>query len=220
MIKGILFDLDGTLLDRDQSLVAFLHHQYDRISALHRVEKRVFIDRFIALDQKGYVWKDTVYQKLIEEMNLNLRWQDLLDDYVESFQHHCIGFPGLIEMLDYLKGMELKIGMISNGYGRFQMNNIMGLRIEHYFDEILISEIEGLRKPDIAIFQMALARLGLEPHESIFVGDHPRNDVEASVKAGMIGIWKEDHFYERPASAYQTINQLIEIKEVISELNN
>jgi putative hydrolase of the HAD superfamily len=220
MIKGILFDLDGTLLDRDQSLVAFLHHQYDRISELHHVEKQVFVQRFIALDHKGYVWKDVVYQKLIEEMNVDLRWQDMLDDYVESFQHHCVGFPGLIEMLEFLKEMNLKIGIISNGYGRFQMNNIIGLKIKHYFDEILISEFEGLRKPDIAIFERALSRLGLEPNESIFVGDHPQNDVEASIKAGMTAIWKEDHFYERPASAYKSINELIEIKKVITEMIN
>lgn len=220
MIKGILFDLDGTLLNRDQSLVAFLHQQYDRISELHHVEKQVFVQRFIALDQKGYVWKDVVYQKLIEEMNVDLHWQDMLDDYVESFQYHCVGFPGLIEMLDYLKEMNLKIGLISNGYGRFQMNNIIGLKITQYFDEILISEYEGLRKPDIAIFQRALTRLGLEPNESIFVGDHPQNDVEASIKAGMTALWKEDHFYERPVSAYKTISQLIEIKGIITDMIN
>lgn len=33
MIKGVLFDLDGTLLDRDRSLIAFLEHQYHRIHA-------------------------------------------------------------------------------------------------------------------------------------------------------------------------------------------
>ncbi len=94
MIRAVLFDLDGTLLDRDQSLVAFLHHQYERISALQIVEKQTFIDRFIELDQKGYVWKDVVYQKLIDELALDLRWQDLLEDYVEAFQHHCrISWP-------------------------------------------------------------------------------------------------------------------------------
>jgi putative hydrolase of the HAD superfamily len=119
-------------------------------------------------------------------------------------------------MLEYLKEMNLKIGMISNGYGRFQMNNVIGLQIEHYFDEILISEIEGIRKPDITIFQRALSRLGIEPHESVFVGDHPRNDVEASINAGMTALWKEDHFYERPTCANKSISQLIEIKDIIA----
>lgn len=219
MIKGIIFDLDGTLLDRAQSLIAFLENQYNRIHAFHKVEKHVFIQRFIELDQKGYVWKDKVYQSLIEEMNLELTMEELLEDYVESFQNHCIGFPGLIELLDYIKGMNIKLGIITNGFGRFQMNNIKGLNIDHYFDEILISEIEGVRKPNIEIFMRALKRLGIEPHEAIIIGDHTVNDVEASIKAGMIGIWKEDDFFERPSNEYRSIKNLIEIKDILASIS-
>ena len=219
MIKGILFDLDGTLLDRDQSLIAFLEYQYNHIHAFHVVEKHVFIKRFIQLDQKGYVWKDKVYQSLIEELNLNLAWEELLEDYVESFQSHCMGFTGLIETLDYIKRMNLKLGIITNGFGRFQMNNIKGLMIDRYFDEILISEIEGVRKPNIEIFARALNRLGLEAHEAVFVGDHPVNDVEASIKAGMIGIWKEDEFFEKPSNVNGSIKNLIEIKDILESIS-
>lgn len=218
MIKGVLFDLDGTLLDRDRSLIAFLEHQYHRIHALHDVDKDIFIQRFIELDQKGYVWKDKIYQSLIEEMNLDFTWEKLLEDYIESFQNHCIGFPGLIELLDYLKEKNIKLAIITNGFGRFQMNNIMGLRIHDYFDEILISEIEGVRKPDVEIFTRALTRLGIEPFEAIFVGDHSVNDIEASIKSGMIGIWKEDVFFERPSCEYRSIKKLIEIKDILASL--
>lgn len=38
MIKGIIFDLDGTLLDRDRSLKDFVGNQYDRITGLTRHE--------------------------------------------------------------------------------------------------------------------------------------------------------------------------------------
>ena len=106
------FDLDGTLLDRDKSLVAFLEAQYIRIPALQAVNKQHFLHRFIELDQKGYVWKDKVYQQLCEEFALDISWEYLLDDYMESFQ----------------------------------------------------------------------------PNETIYVGDHPTNDVDASINAGMIGV--------------------------------
>ncbi|WP_339293220.1 HAD-IA family hydrolase [Paenibacillus sp. FSL W8-0187] len=125
----------------------------------------------------------------------------------------------MIELLDYIKGMNIKLGIITNGFGRFQMNNIKGLKIDHYFDEILISEIEGVRKPNIEIFMRALKRLGIEPHEAIFIGDHPVNDVEASIKAGMIGIWKEDDFFERPSNEYRSIKNLIEIKDILASIS-
>ncbi|MBM7565554.1 HAD family hydrolase [Paenibacillus sacheonensis] len=215
-LKAVLFDLDGTLLNRDQSLASFLEHQYQRIPAFHAMGKQAFIRRFVELDQKGYVWKDRVYQSLVEEGQLELDWQELLADYVLSFRHHCIGFPGLIEMLEALKLRNYKLGIITNGFGDFQMNTIRGLGIEGYFDEILVSEIEGLRKPDIRIFQLALQRLGVRPEEAIFVGDHPVNDVEAGMHAGMLGIWKEEDGLGRPACAALTIRELPELLDMIS----
>lgn len=41
-----------------------------------------------------------------------------------------------------------------------------------------LSKFEGLRKPDPAIFLRALNRLGLEPAEAVFVGDHPLKAME------------------------------------------
>lgn len=214
MIKAVLFDLDGTLLDRDQSLAAFLEHQYYRIEAFQCVDKFEFMQRFIDLDQKGYVWKDQVYQRLIEDLKLDLSWKDLLSDYIESFQSHCIGFPGVDEVLGYLKSKGVKLGVITNGYSEFQMNNIKGLRITHYFDEILISEREGIKKPEVEIFQRALKRLGVEPSEALFVGDHPINDVEASINAGMQGIWKRCDYFERPTKEHILIDELRELKGI------
>lgn len=72
------------------------------------------------------------------------------------------------------------------------MDNINALGIENYFDIILISEWEGIKKPNPQIFHRALKQLNVSANESIFIGDHPVNDVEAAKNAGMIGVWKKD----------------------------
>lgn len=220
MIKAVIFDLDGTLLDRDRSLIDYAEKQYDRTPAFHHATKDEFVRRFIALDQKGYVWKDKVYQALIEEFGASASCEQLLDEYLEQFQHHCVGFANLFEMLDDLKGRGLKLGMITNGRDPFQANNMRALGIEHYFDSILISEREGMRKPEPDIFHRALLQLNVQPHESIYVGDHPDNDVRASQRVGLRAIWKEDAYYDAPAEADWVITDLIEITGIVDELSS
>ncbi|MNH84987.1 Phosphoglycolate phosphatase [compost metagenome] len=173
-IKAVLFDLDGTLLDRDTSLVLFVRDQYDRYPHFQTVEKDVFVQLFLELDNHGYVWKDKVYQQLIAEFSIQgIEWTDLLNDYLSSFQRHCVGFPNLLNMLTQLKNNGIKLALVSNGSGQFQYDNFKALGIAHLFNETLISEWEGLRKPNPAIFKRALSKLGVEPEEALFVGDQP-----------------------------------------------
>lgn len=216
MITTIVFDLDGTLLDRDASLLCFVRDQFDRLLfQASAVDKDLYVSRFVELDRRGYVWKDQVYQQLVEEFGLPLPWEELLADYISGFHRHCVGFPNLHEALGGLKSRGLKLGLISNGYGEFQYNNIRGLGIEHYFDIIVISEWEGLRKPDPRIFNNTLHRLESKAEESIYVGDHPVNDVTASRDVGMKGIWKRDLYYDWNFAMDGEIGDLLEIMDFL-----
>ncbi|WP_368505015.1 HAD family hydrolase [Alkalihalophilus sp. As8PL] len=219
MIKGVLFDLDGTLLDRDSSVKKFIHDQYDRLDRhVGHIPKAEYVARFIELDQRGYVWKDKVYQQLIKEYGITgMKWEELLEDYLNDFKFHCVPFPNLTEMLEQLKNHNLTIGMITNGKGQFQFDNIRALGIESYFDRIFISEWEGMKKPDPALFRHALDTLNVQANESVFVGDHPGNDVRAARDVGMRVIWKEDRFWSH-ADADATVKDLSEIPLLIEEL--
>ncbi|SES34377.1 HAD family hydrolase [Psychrobacillus sp. OK032] len=219
MIQAVLFDLDGTLLDRDESVKKFIDSQYDRLSNyLGHIPREKYMTRFIELDSRGYVWKDKVYQQLVEEYNIvNIDWEYLLQDYISEFKHHCVPFPNLHSMLEELRSNNLVLGMITNGFGQFQMDNIVALGIEKYFDAILVSETEGIKKPDPAIFERALERLNITPGEAVFVGDHPENDVMASQYVGMKGIWKKDFQWD----AFDTdfvVDDLEELPKLIQQL--
>jgi putative hydrolase of the HAD superfamily len=212
MIKAVLFDLDGTLLDRDETVKRFIHSQYDRINrVVGHIPRETYINRFIELDQRGYVWKDKVYQKLVDEYNITeMTWEELLQDYTSEFKHHCVPFPNLITTLEKLKNCNIRLGMITNGRGQFQLDNIKALGIEKYFDTILISEWEGIKKPDPEIFNKALKQLEVSAHMSIFVGDHPENDVKAAQNVGMKGTWKRDPQWEQVIADY-IIDDLAEL---------
>lgn len=215
-IQAVLFDLDGTLLDRDTSLLQFVRDQYGRYPELQTVEQDLFVQRFVELDNHGYLWKDKVYQQLIQELSIpKLDWSLLLDDYLSNFQQHCTGYPNLLTMLTELKSHGLKIALISNGYGQFQYDNFKALNIGHLFDEVLISEWEGLRKPDPAIFHRALTRLNVAAENAVFVGDHPDNDIRASREAGMKTVWKRNDPFVTVAEADAVIEDLGELVDLL-----
>lgn len=216
MIKAVIFDLDGTLLDRGSSIHKFILEQHERLkNILGHIDRAEYASRFIELEKNGYVWKDKVYLQLVEEFDIQgMSWQQLLDDYLAQFPKHCISFPNLIPMLEELKSSSIRLGMITNGFTDFQTANIRALGIASYFDEILISEKENLRKPDKRIFERALSRLGVTAKEAVFVGDHPLNDVAAASLAGLISVWKRNSQWER-AEADFVIDDLNEILGVI-----
>ncbi|SCB01789.1 HAD-superfamily hydrolase, subfamily IA, variant 1 [Bacillus mycoides] len=197
MIRAILFDLDGTLLDRRQSLEQFIRDQYNRFAFhLINIEKFEYCSRFLELDNNGYTWKDKVYSTLLCEYNITtLTQEQLLHDYITNFQHHCIPFQNMHELLQQLTQQNIKIGIITNGFTKFQISTLRALNIHTYTNTIFISEAEGIKKPHPEIFERALQKLNVKAEECLYVGDHPENDVIGAEQIGILGVWKRDSFW-------------------------
>lgn len=219
-IKAVLFDLDGTLLDRDRSLLSFVDAQYERlVSSLSHISKADYISSFIELDCQGLVWKDKVYQTLVNEFAITgLSWEFLLEDYVTQFQKHCTPFDGMEPLLRELQQRYL-LDLVTNGRGQFQRCSIDGLGINHFFDVVIISEEVQLRKPQPEIFWKATDALNVQACESIFVGDSPKADVIGAKNAGMKAVWKRSSYHEKPEEADAIINELEEISSILKSLN-
>jgi putative hydrolase of the HAD superfamily len=91
-------------------------------------------------------------------------------------------------VLGALQAAGLRLAVISNTEdGRLdELLELVGLK--QHFDLSIDSHVVGLRKPDPGIFQLTLARLGLEPHEAAFIGDSYAHDALAARAVGMRGI--------------------------------
>ena len=191
MIKAALFDLDGTLLDRAASLADFLADQHERFALrLGSAGLQDWRGRFLALDRNGHMHKSVVYPALLAEFGGDAAAAaELLEDYRQRSCDHARGFPGMAQTLEALRGKGLKLGIVSNGEADFQMRNIKALALEGMVDTILISEAEGLRKPEAAIFFRAAERVGVRPGECLFVGDNPEADILGAHGAGMKTAW-------------------------------
>jgi putative hydrolase of the HAD superfamily len=182
--RAVIFDLDCTLHDRETSLFLFLKSQYHRL-----LEEKVsftfneFYKEFIGLEEYGRKWKDVVYKELLLKYPISgLTSEELLNDYINNFRNHCVSFKGTIEML-------------TNGKTDFQKATIHSLHIEPYFQDIIISDEIGLKKPDGRIFEASLRNLSVSAGDAIYIGDHPLDDMEAARRTGLETIWKRNDYW-------------------------
>lgn len=216
-MRSVLFDLDGTLLNRDATLRAFCKAQCQKFQLPMTIDQ--YVERMVILDDNGYVRKEIVYAQMAAESDFSKELEQLLfEDYMNHFQDFSVPFEGLHETLGALKQQKFRLGLITNGRHAGQQASIKALDIESYFDVVLISESEGMAKPDAAIFERALNLLNVMAHESCYVGDHPTNDIEAARNVGLMTIWKKNQQYIG-VSADEVIDTLPELITLMGDIN-
>ncbi len=133
---------------------------------------------------------------------------------------HCVPFPDLTETLSLLKQQGYTLGIITNGLGTFQTRVLQGMGVQSFFDTILISEVEQVRKPQPEIFHWAVRRLDTIVEQVVFVGDHPESDIGGAKGAGLKAIWKRNPFWPEPYTLDAIIDELNELPAVLAALSD
>ena len=194
--KAVIFDLDQTLLDRTTSLIKFLTWQVNFFQLVPADDREKFIQRFLELDDNGKVWKDRVYENLIQEFSIHGHSKEiLLASYINDFNKFSCCFEHVENIIIQLKQQGYLIGLISNGRTPFQEHNFYALGLTEYFSSMIVSEAVGLRKPDPAIFLLSCQQLGIHPKDCTFVGDNELADIQGAKAIGMKTIF----FHPNPA---------------------
>jgi HAD superfamily hydrolase (TIGR01509 family) len=88
-----------------------------------------------------------------------------------------------------------KVGLVSNfTYAPAIYASLRKLRINNYFNAIVVSDAVGWRKPHKTIFEHALRVLRVEPEDAVFVGDSPLEDVDGAKAAGLRSVFVASRF--------------------------
>jgi putative hydrolase of the HAD superfamily len=216
-VQAVVFDLDGTLLDRRRSFECFVRDQWKRHSdVLQAVDHDRYVQTMIALDRDGYAPRRDVFTGVVAEFGLPLPLAGLLlDDYRAGFPRACVLFPDAAPTLATLRASGRKLGLITNGSVSMQSRKLECLALSPVFDVTLISDAEGVTKPDSRIFHRALERLNASPANAVFVGDHPDIDVAGARAAGMRAIWRRDPAVSRVVEADAIIDDVSGLLELL-----
>lgn len=220
MLRAVLFDLDNTILDRRSSLQFHLRQQAGRLpDTFANISFDEYVDTFMAFDDNGYAERAAVFREVARRLHLPAGTGDaLLRDLQAHFPDECVPFPKARDVLGSLRDSSFSLGLITNGAAVWQRRKVESLKIASYFGVILISEAEGVRKPDPEIFRRAVNTLGVSAGEAVMVGDNPKADIQGAKSFGMKAVWKRDDYWDPPGVVDAVIDNLEELPQVLADL--
>src|SRR5438093_10712230 len=100
-VRAVVFDLDGTLLDRRQSFERFIREQWERFgSFLKAVDREQYVQTLIERDRDGYAPRNELFTGVIAQFELpSALAETLLKDYRAGFPSSCLLFPDAAQTL-------------------------------------------------------------------------------------------------------------------------
>ena len=124
------------------------------------------------------------------ETNQNNLIENLTEAHMEALSS-VMSFPKKNKkILEQLKSKKYKLYILSNFDHAIKAHSLVKhYKIEHYFDDVFISEEIGWRKPSKNIFNFALNKINVIRSKIIFVGDNYHADVCGAKKSDIDVIW-------------------------------
>jgi putative hydrolase of the HAD superfamily len=227
--RHIFFDLDHTIWDFDKNAEETLYELYDiyRLNEIGLPSAAVFIETYTRNNHQlwaeyhtGKITKtelrETRFKRTFIELGVH---PDVLpiafeDDYVKLCPTKTNLFPHAHETLQYLQS-KYTLHLISNGFKEASELKIGNTNIGAYFENVIISEIVGINKPDPAIFQHALDLAGAQKHESIMIGDSLEADVYGALNFGMDAIYFNPFNTPKPDDVTLQVTHLKELTSLL-----
>lgn len=188
MIKALIFDMDGTIVDN----IPYHFDAWLKFLANHNIHMNP--DDFHAQNH-GKI-KEMIVRllgvHLSEEETISLGKEKELT-YRNLYKNHIKEVKGLTPLLENAKKQNLKIALATMGDAENINFIVDGLNIRHYFDVIVGGNDVEKGKPDPEIFNLALQKLDVLPHEALVFEDSHGGVIAAqAAKTAVIGVSTTD----------------------------
>ena len=180
MIRGIIFDFDGLIIDTE----SVVHQSWQELFQSQGVDlplstwadfigtAEISFDLFDHLEEQlGYPVDRKQLSRQRYQRGLTLIAQQPL-------------LPGVEEYLDQAKALNLKIGLASSSPCAWVTGHLERFGLTGYFDCIMAADDVTITKPDPGLYHLTLGSLGLSADQAIALEDSP-NGIQAAKQAGL-----------------------------------
>ena len=222
MIKGILIDFGGTI---DSDGIHWFDRFRDAYALVTSVPDTLLWDAYVhtecTLGHNPIIGPDYTFCKTLQTKialqteylqlhGITVTAQDTILDtcYNKVVRHISNVSKPILERLSAQYPMVL----VTNFYGNMH-TVLQEFSLSHLFKDVVESSVVGVRKPDPEIFRLGVASLGLEPQQTVMIGDSHEKDILPAASIGCHTVWLHNNellsVNNIPA---QTITSLKELK--------
>lgn len=198
-LRGLLFDLDGTLVDSAPDLIAATNDLLRELG--HEPAASASLRAYAGSGARGMLGQtlrvhpgDDRYEVLKQRLHAHYEARS-------GVGTRC--FDQVPELLRVARAAGLRLGIVTNKLRRFAQTNAMELALMPPAEVLVAGDCTPHTKPHPAPLLQAARLLGLQPADCAYIGDDWR-DMQAAAAAGMVG-WAAAWGYlgvERPVSQW------------------
>ena len=196
MIKGILIDFGGTI---DSDGIHWFNAFSDAYAMVADVPKDLLWDAYVHTERtlgrnpiikptdtfcKTLQTKIALQTEYLQSKGITITAQDTILDtcYNKVVKHISTVSKPVLERI------KLPMVLVTNFYGN--MHTVLAeFGLDLLFKDVIESSVVGVRKPDPEIFRLGVKALGLEPQETVMIGDNYEKDIVPANSIGCHTIW-------------------------------
>lgn len=208
MYKNYIFDLYGTLVDINTN--EWNDELWDNMAKIYSMNGAVYTPKELNEKYHSYLEEqikkipkekyttnpepqiEYVFQNLFKEKGVECD-MSLACTTGKTFRALSLIYiklyDGVHELFEAIRSHGGKIFLLSNAQRIFTEPEIRMLGIYDEFDDVMISSDEGCAKPDIMFYKRILEKHGLDPKESIMIGNDYITDIQGSYNAGLDSLY-------------------------------
>jgi pyrophosphatase PpaX len=177
-IRTVLFDLDGTLLDSAQLILASCHHTMEMHGLPARSDEEWLRHMGTPLTAHFAAWKDE--EGTVEALIATYRAFN-----TANHDRMVRAFPGAVAMVEALRAAGLAVGLVTSKHTRGALLGLRTIGLDGAMDVMVCADGVAHHKPHPEPVETAVRLLAADPARTVYVGDSI-HDLQSGRAAGVL----------------------------------